>query len=63
MPVGKNKKSNTNFDDVCNKEDCIKRLKLACKKMLKCGHSCFGLINEKNCVPCLNEKCADQNKK
>ena len=30
---------------------------MACDKILKCGHPCYGVKGEKKCLPCLNEKC------
>jgi hypothetical protein len=33
-------------------------MKEACSKRLACGHSCGGMIKEKNCLPCLKEECA-----
>ena len=44
-------------DDVCNEEECIKRYSYSCKKILKCGHKCFGVLKEKKCPPCLDKNC------
>ena len=55
-------------EDVCTEEECIKRYSYCCKKVLKCGHKCFGVLNEKKCPPCLDKDCEnygglyDQNK-
>ena len=46
------------FDDICKKKDCEKLSKKACSKIHKCNHPCLGYIREKNCLPCLHEKCA-----
>ena len=32
-----------------------------CKKQLPCGHQCKGVDKERNCLPCLNSKCAKTN--
>jgi len=32
------------FIDICNKLECIKISKWACKKVLKCGHRCYGIF-------------------
>ena len=44
-------------DDVCNEEECIKRYSYSCKKILKCGHKCLGVLKEKKCPPCLDKNC------
>ena len=31
-----------------------------CHKILPCGHNCRGFRGEKKCLPCLNEKCAEE---
>ena len=36
-------------------------LKSACTKMLECGHACCGFRGEASCLPCLNEKCCEDN--
>lgn len=41
------------FDDVCDSKECELKIKNACSKILKCGHSCNGFIKEKKCLPCL----------
>lgn len=42
------------FDDICDGEECSKIVRTACSKRLKCGHSCYGFIKEKKCLPCLS---------
>ena len=44
-------------EDVCTEEECIKRYSYCCKKVLKCGHKCLGVLNEKKCPPCLDKNC------
>ena len=31
-----------------------------CKKTHKCGHACKGVANERKCLPCLHEDCAQK---
>ena len=54
--IGKNNKF---ADEVCNDEECKERFIVSCKKVLKCGHKCFGVEHEKECPPCLDEKCKE----
>ena len=44
-------------NDVCNNPECLERYENSCKKILKCGHKCFGVNGEKVCPPCLNSDC------
>ena len=44
-------------DDVCNQKDCIERYRISCKKVLPCGHKCFGVCTETLCPPCLDSEC------
>ena len=30
-----------------------------CWKKLDCGHNCFGVPEERHCMPCLNVECAE----
>lgn len=46
-------------NDVCNDPDCKERYTFCCKKVLPCGHKCFGVKNERNCPPCLDKECKD----
>lgn len=50
------------FRDVCSGEECIQLMKKSCDKIHPCGHLCNGFNKEKKCLPCLNEKCASQNR-
>lgn len=34
----------------------------SCGKKLKCGHSCYGFKNEKQCPPCLHENCTSESR-
>ena len=43
--------------DVCNNPDCIARFNSSCKKILPCGHKCFGCKGETKCPPCLIPDC------
>lgn len=49
------------LSDICNAKECQELAKGACDKILECGHSCYGSKGEKKCLPCLNEKCAEEN--
>ena len=40
--------------NVCNEVECQQHAINACNKILHCGHSCGGIINEENCLPCLH---------
>lgn len=46
------------LQDICSQQECIDKMKYACKKVLPCGHSCSGFIGEPECLPCLKEDCA-----
>ena len=48
-------------DDVCNDSDCRKRYMIACKKVLPCGHKCFGVNGERKCPPCIDKECRNFN--
>lgn len=49
--------------DVCKRKDCVILKGLSCTKTLQCGHQCRGFKNEKNCLPCLDEDCAQEESK
>ncbi|KAL4472349.1 hypothetical protein ABPG72_002832 [Tetrahymena utriculariae] len=49
------------FQDICNSKECSLKLKNACNQVLNCGHPCCGIKNELKCLPCLFEKCAQDN--
>jgi len=44
--------------DVCDRPDCVIKIKDACKKVLQCGHSCSGFHGENHCLPCLHQDCS-----
>lgn len=44
-------------DDVCNSQDCATTFKLACNKILICGHKCWGCKGETTCPPCILNGC------
>lgn len=46
-------------DDVCSNDECKQAFKTSCKKVLKCGHKCFGCHSETICPPCLEPSCPD----
>ena len=48
------------FSDVCHKQECRDLIKDNCCKVLACGHPCRGFFGEKQCLPCLNEDCAEK---
>lgn len=41
----------------CKDEDCKKRFRSSCKKVLPCSHLCFGTNEELDCSECLDESC------
>jgi len=49
-----NASSTTN--DVCKSEECLEKAKLCCKKWHPCGHPCGGILDELQCLPCLQCK-------
>ncbi|KAL0479167.1 hypothetical protein AKO1_007996 [Acrasis kona] len=42
----------------CGQKQCMDLFRESCHKTLQCGHYCCGIRNERNCLPCLDEKCA-----
>ncbi len=42
------------MDSLCSDRDCVENSKLACVKVLDCGHFCGGILNETSCLPCLH---------
>jgi len=54
--IGENNKFT---DEVCNDEECKERFNVSCKKVLKCGHKCFGVEHERECPPCIDENCKE----
>lgn len=45
--------------NVCADAQCQEHASNACIKLKSCGHVCNGVINELNCLPCLNQSCHD----
>lgn len=43
--------------NVCVDQQCQEYSANACSKILACGHFCGGIMNELNCLPCLQQKC------
>ncbi|CAG9311497.1 unnamed protein product [Blepharisma stoltei] len=43
---------------VCSEAACLELYENSCKKILPCGHQCFGTNGETECFPCLEEECA-----
>lgn len=43
--------------DVCTQEECQERAAMCCTRVLKCGHPCNGIKNERACLPCLRDSC------
>jgi len=41
----------------CNEQECLDKLDNCCKKIHDCGHLCYGIKDEKVCLPCLEESC------
>ena len=50
------------FRDVCRKQDCMNFMNETCEKVLPCGHPCNGFRGEADCIPCMHQDCAVQNK-
>lgn len=52
-------------NDVCKSEECVEKSKLSCKRYHPCGHPCGGILDEQQCLPCIqcesstSEQCAD----
>ena len=44
-------------EDVCNNPECVQLYSTACKKVLRCGHKCWGCKDEKVCPPCIDKEC------
>jgi len=42
------------MDSLCNDHECAEHAKLACDKVLACGHFCGGIRGESACLPCLH---------
>lgn len=40
-------------NDVCKSDECAEKAKLSCKKWNPCGHPCGGILDEQQCLPCL----------
>eukprot|EP00002_Diphylleia_rotans_P039326 TRINITY_DN9099_c0_g1_i2.p1 TRINITY_DN9099_c0_g1~~TRINITY_DN9099_c0_g1_i2.p1 ORF type:complete len:433 (+),score=56.03 TRINITY_DN9099_c0_g1_i2:220-1518(+) len=43
--------------DVCEQDECQKKLEHSCHKTHPCGHRCIGIKGEKHCIPCMNDTC------
>ncbi len=41
----------------CKKSECQAKLVASCSKTLPCGHACYGIKNERTCLPCLHPDC------
>lgn len=50
------------FQDVCNDQECMQKLAIACPNLLQCGHPCPGHDGEDKCLPCLNGECEEAKK-
>jgi len=42
------------LDGVCSDRDCADLSRIACQKILPCGHYCGGIADETECLPCLH---------
>ncbi len=42
------------MDSLCNDSECAEHAKIACEKVLPCGHFCGGIRGESSCMPCLH---------
>ncbi|KJE89025.1 hypothetical protein CAOG_00584 [Capsaspora owczarzaki ATCC 30864] len=41
----------------CDTPECSEKKTRACTKSLPCGHACYGVLNEAQCMPCLEPGC------
>jgi hypothetical protein len=44
----------------CNDENCDQMRDMSCTKILPCGHTCNGVKDEEECLPCLRPECAQK---
>lgn len=51
VTLAENNSGGTN--DVCKSEECVEKSKLSCKRYNPCGHPCGGILDEQQCLPCL----------
>ena len=42
------------LDGVCSDRECAELSRVACQKILPCGHYCGGISDEPDCLPCLH---------
>jgi hypothetical protein len=42
------------LDGVCSDRECSELSRVACQKILSCGHYCGGIADEVDCLPCLH---------
>eukprot|EP00759_Apiculatamorpha_spiralis_P047830 PhF_6_TR43353/c0_g1_i4/m.66414 len=52
-------RQNGSSPSVCKDEECLTRARIACNRILGCGHRCGGVMMEP-CPPCLNTQCIDK---
>eukprot|EP01083_Nonionella_stella_P224105 798025_1 len=45
------------LEQVCDKEECGEKASRSCTRTLRCGHSCGGVKDELECLPCLQADC------
>lgn len=43
--------------NICADSQCQEHAANACLKTKACGHACGGVVNEKKCLPCLEQAC------
>jgi hypothetical protein len=47
---------------VCPAPECTAKFVNFCpKRHYACNHPCQGFLNEKDCLPCLDKRCAKKN--
>lgn len=44
---------------VCSDKACLELYENSCKNILGCGHQCFGVQGETECLPCIEEECSN----
>ena len=49
-------------EDCCEQPECMKVLQRSCRKVLPCGHRCYGTAGEFSCPPCLVDNCIPHQK-
>lgn len=47
---------------ICTQPECVQKSTNMCQKRhYNCDHPCQGFLNEKDCLPCLHQRCSKKN--